>query len=276
MKNFFNRMYKKSLYFIDDSFCLLLGDCLKLMRKINSNSIDLIFADPPYFLSNGGITCKSGRMVCVDKGEWDKKDNIKDIYKFNKTWLKECKRLLSENGTIWLSGTFHNIYSMGFALQELDYKILNNITWYKNNAPPNLSCRYYTHSTEQLIWAKKSKKSKHYFNYELMKSINSGKQMRDVWNINCVKRSEKKHGDFPAQKPMELLERIILSSSEEGMTILDPFNGSGTTGIVASKLRRSYIGIDINKDYLDLTLKRYKDKEIMQTQISLSKYITLG
>jgi site-specific DNA-methyltransferase (adenine-specific) len=261
MNDYFNKILKKEIYFMDDSYCLLLGDSIKILSKIESETIDLIFADPPYFLSNGGITCQSGKMVLVDKGDWDKKDNIKDIHKFNTAWLKQCKRILKKDGTIWISGTFHNIYSIGLALQELDYKVLNNITWFKNNAPPNLSCRFFTHSTEQIIWASKSKNSKHYFNYELMKQTNGGKQMRDVWNFNCVKQSEKKHGKFPTQKPLELLERIILSSSIQGMTILDPFNGSGTTGIVSNKLGRNYIGIDISKDYLDLSIKRYLDKD---------------
>lgn len=262
MKHYFNRMYVKNIYFINDSFCLLHGDNLKVLKRIKTDSIDMIFADPPYFLSNGGITCKSGKMACVDKGDWDKKDSIIDVHKFNKAWLNECKRILKKDGTIWISGTYHNIYSVGMALQELEYKILNNITWFKNNAPPNLSCRFFTHSTEQILWASKSKNSKHHFDYNLMKQTNDGKQMRDVWYFNCINKSEKKHGDFPAQKPLQLLERIILASTKEGMTILDPFNGSGTTGIMSNKLGRNYIGIDINLEYLDLTMRRYNENDI--------------
>jgi len=273
MNEFFNRMYKKSIYHNESDFCLLLGDSFKLLRRIKENSVDMIFADPPYFLSNGGITCSSGMMVSVDKAEWDKADNIKEVHTFNKTWLKECKRILKKDGTIWISGTYHNIYSIGYALQELDYKILNHITWYKRNAPPNLSCRYFTHSTEEIIWAKKDKKGKHYFNYKLMKEINNGKQMRNVWEIPCVKRSEKNFGNFPTQKPLNLLERIILACTDENYSILDPFNGSGTTGIAATKLNRKYIGIDVEQEYLDLTLKRYKEiKEIINLQKKFNIY----
>jgi len=245
-------------YFEKEGFSLYLGDSIKLMKKIESDSIDMIFADPPYFLSNDGITCSGGKMVSVNKGTWDKSTGIKDVHLFNKKWLEQCKRILKPNGTIWVSGTYHNIYSVGFALRELDYVILNNITWYKRNAPPNLSCRYFTHSTETVLWAKLSKKSKHYFDYQTMKIENGNKQMRDVWEIPTVKKSEKKHGKFPAQKPEKLLERIIQSSTKEGDLILDPFNGSGTTGIVAKRLNRSYIGIDNNKDYLDLAIRRYE------------------
>lgn len=246
-------------YFDEEGFSLLLGDSLKLLKKIDSDSIDMIFADPPYFLSNDGITCKGGKMVSVNKGIWDKSNGIKNVHNFNKKWLTECKRVLKPNGTIWVSGTYHNIYSVGFAMQQLDYVILNNITWYKRNAPPNLSCRYFTHSTETVLWAKLSKKGKHYFDYQNMKMQNSNKQMRDVWEIPTVKKSEKKHGSFPAQKPEKLLERIIQASTNEGNLILDPFNGSGTTGIVAKRMKRSYIGIDNNKDYLELTIRRYKE-----------------
>ncbi|MEM0286391.1 MAG: DNA methyltransferase [Candidatus Methanomethyliaceae archaeon] len=245
-------------YFEDDNFILLLGDSIELMKSFKSSMFDMIFADPPYFLSNDGITCSSGKMVSVNKGDWDKSKGLNHIHSFNIKWLAECKRILKPNGTIWVSGTYHNIYSIGFAMQMLGYIILNNITWYKKNAPPNLSCRYFTHSTETILWAKKDKKSKHYFNYQRMKEENNNKQMRDIWEIPAINKSEKKFGRFPTQKPIKLLERIILASTNEGDLILDPFNGSGTTGIVAKQLNRRYIGIDINKDYLELTIKRYK------------------
>src|SRR6056297_49043 len=173
MEEFFNRMYKKSRYYIKDNFALFKGDSIKLLKRIKDNSIDVIFADPPYFLSNGGISCSSGEMVPVDKGDWDKVDSLKEMHKFNKSWLKECKKVLKDDGTIWISGTFHNIYSIGLLIQELEYRVLNNITWFKSNAPPNLGCRMFTHSTEQVIWASKHKKSKHFFNYKFMKEINS-------------------------------------------------------------------------------------------------------
>lgn len=253
------QLIKEKLYFKDKFFSLYLGDCLSIIKEIPDSTFDMIFADPPYFLSNGGITCNSGQMVSVDKAEWDKIKSIGEIHEFNLLWLEECKRLLKSNGTIWISGTFHNIYSIGLALQQLDYKILNNITWFKKNAPPNLSCRFFTHSTETILWAKTTTKSKHYFNYKLMKEINDGKQMRDVWEIPAINKREKKHGNFPTQKPISLLERVILSSTEEGDYILDPFNGSGTTGVASTKLNRRYMGIDNVVEYLDLTIRRYND-----------------
>ena len=253
------QILKGKLYFKDKDFKLYLGDCISIMKEISDGAFDMIFADPPYFLSNGGITCNNGQMVSVDKAEWDKNKNIQEVHEFNLLWLTECKRILKPNGTIWISGTFHNIYSIGLTLQQLNYKILNNVTWFKRNAPPNLSCRYFTHSTETILWAKKSTKAKHHFNYELMKEINGGKQMRDVWEIPAINKKEKKHGSFPTQKPLSLLERIVLATTEVGDCILDPFNGSGTTGIASYKLDRNYVGIDNVEEYLDLTIRRYNE-----------------
>ena len=247
-------------YYNDSGFKLILGDSFKELKSIDEKSIDMVFADPPYFLSGDGITCSGGKMVCVNKGDWDKKISVKEKHEFNKKWIKECKRILKDNGTIWISGTLHNIYSIGEALEEEGFKIINNITWRKLNPPPNISCRAFTHSTETIIWAKKNiKNSKHKFNYDVMKKLNGGKQMKDVWEMSLTKPSEKKHGKHPTQKPMALLERIILASTNEGDLILDPFNGSGTTGIVAHMLNRRYIGIDNVREYLDLTIKRKED-----------------
>lgn len=259
MQDILKKICKDYIYYKDENFCLLKGDSLKLIKKIKPGSINMIFADPPYFLSNDGITCQSGKMVSVNKGEWDKAEGIKEIHDFNLNWLGECKRVLNENGAVWLSGTYHNIYSLGMALFEHEYKILNNVVWYKTNPPPNLGCRCFAHANETIIWARKNEKSKHYFNYKLMKEINNNKQMKDVWKIGQVKKEEKKHGKHPTQKPLELLKRIILASTEEGMVILDPFNGSGTTGIAAAELNRRYIGIDLEEKYLELTCKRYED-----------------
>ena len=251
-----------SKYFSQDNFTLILGDSLEELKKIKSKSIDMIFADPPYFLSGDGITCSGGKMVSVKKGEWDKKIDIKEKHKFNKKWIRLCKRVLKDNGTIWISGTMHNIYSIGMALEEEGFKIINNITWKKLNPPPNISCRAFTHSTETILWAKKDiKNAKHKFNYETMKTMNDGKQMKDVWETSLTKPSEKKYGKHPTQKPIELLKRIIIASTDEGDLILDPFNGSGTTGIVANLLNRKYIGIEKEKDYLDLTIRRFKHRK---------------
>jgi len=266
----------KYKYFHDDNFLLVLGDSLELLKKINKNSVDMIFADPPYFLSNGGITCMSGRMVSVDKGKWDKSNGVEENFKFNLEWLGECRRILKKDGTIWISGTSHIIYSIGYAMQVLGYKILNDIIWYKRNAPPNLSCRYFTHSTEIILWAAKSDKSKHYFDYKKMKELNKNKQMRNIWDIkdagpenlweiSAPGKKEKEFGKHPTQKPEELLKRVVLASTKEGDIILDPFNGSGTTGIIASGFNRKYIGIDNGKEYLDLTIKRYeKEKSLLK------------
>ena len=246
-----------SVYYKTSDFELNLGDSFQILQELPSKSIDMIFADPPYFLSGDGITCSGGKMVSVNKGEWDKKKTIDEKHKFNREWIRLCYRVLKDNGTIWISGTMHNIYSIGMALEEEGFKIINNITWKKLNPPPNISCRCFVHSTETILWAQKDLKNvKHKFNYTVMKELNGGKQMKDVWESSLTKPSEKKYGKHPTQKPMAILERIILASTDEGDLILDPFNGSGTTGIVANKLKRKYIGIDTEKEYLDLTIKR--------------------
>lgn len=250
-----------SVYYDDPehSIRLLKGDCIEILNQATENSVEMIFADPPYFLSNGGITCHAGRMVSVDKGKWDKSKGVRENHEFNLEWLKACKRVLKPNGTIWVSGTTHIIYSIGFAMQELGFKILNDIVWYKRNAPPNLSCRYFTHSTEIVLWAAKSKKSKHYFNYKLMKEMNKGKQMRNVWEINTPKPVEKIFGKHPTQKSLELLTRILLASTQQGDLVLDPFCGSSTTGVATVLLDRKYVGIDSEKEYLELSKKRLKE-----------------
>jgi site-specific DNA-methyltransferase (adenine-specific) len=219
----------------------------------------MIFVDPPYFLSNGGITCHAGKMVSVNKGKWDKSKGIEENHKFNLAWLKECQRVLKPDGTIWVSGTNHVIHSIGFAMQELGYKILNDIVWFKPNAAPNLSCRYFTHSTEFVLWAAKNEKSKHQYDYQLMKRLNNGKQMRNVWGyweINTPRPDEKHFGKHPTQKPLELLKRIILASTKEGDLILDPFCGSSTTGVAAIELKRKYVGIELEEEYLRISKKR--------------------
>ena len=257
-------------YYNSLDFSLHQGDCINVLKDIDDNSVDLIFADPPYFLSNGGISCKAGKMVSVNKADWDKSKGVDKDFEFTFDWLSECKRVLKDTGSIWISGTMHNIYQVGFALQKLDYKILNEISWFKPNAPPNLSCRYFAHSHETLIWARKDQESRHKFNYDLMKEWDdkiseSGKQMRSVWNIPLTPQQEKKSGKHPTQKPIELLKRIILSTTEKGDLVLDPFNGSGTTGLVSKLYNRRYIGIDLEKTYLDLTLKRIKAIELRIT-----------
>jgi len=250
-------------YFKDknNSFYLFKDDCLEMLPLLRNNSIDMIFADPPYFLSNGGITCHAGKMTSVNKGKWDVSKGIKETHAFNLKWLKACQDVLTENGTIWVSGTSHVIFSIGFAMQELGFKILNDISWDKVNPPPNLSCRYFTHTTETVIWAAKTKKSRHYFNYSLMKRKNDNKQMKSLWPIRAPKPEEKTFGKHPTQKPMELLERIVLASTRKGDIVLDPFSGSGTTGLAAYKYGRKYVGIELEKEYLDRSIRRFKALE---------------
>lgn len=249
-------------FFYESETCILIqNNSLEVLKDIEPESIDMIFADPPYFLSNNGITCQGGKMVSVNKGSWDRfSDNgtgIEEKHNFNRRWINLCKKALKPNGTIWISGTLHNIYSVGMALEQEGFKIINNITWQKTNPPPNLACRCFTHSTETILWARKSdKKSRHFFNYALMKELNAGKQMKDVWTGSLTKPSEKVYGKHPTQKPEYLLERIIQASTLPGNIVLDPFCGSGTTGVVANRLGRNFIGIDLSEEYLQITKKR--------------------
>lgn len=220
---------------------------------------DMIFADPPYFLSNGGISVQSGKIVCVDKGEWDKGGTYESVNTFNLKWLLACREKLKDEGTIWISGTYHNIFSVANALQQLGFRILNVITWAKTNPPPNISCRFFTHSTEFIIWARKSDKKAHFYNYDLMKRINDNKQMTDVWHLPAIARWEKSCGKHPTQKPLSLLIRIILASTLPHAWILDPFAGSSTTGIAASLTDRKYLGIELNPEFLNLSKNRREE-----------------
>lgn len=254
-------------YFKEGNFVLYLGDSMNILSQLPENSIDMIFADPPYNLSNGGFTVHAGRMVSVNKGVWDVSRGFSDDYDFHYRWLEACKRVLKPNGTLWVSGTYHSIYQCGHALQALNYHILNDISWFKPNASPNLSCRFFTASHETIIWARKDKKAKHTFNYGEMKDgywpedvlKKPNKQMRSVWAVNPPKAEEKKYGKHPTQKPLDLLRRIVLSSTNKGDIVLDPFTGSSTTGIASILNDRKFIGIDKEKDYLELSKKRFAD-----------------
>ncbi len=241
-------------------------DSFSFFSNIPNNCVDLIFADPPYFLSSDGITCKSGEKASVNKGEWDKARSIEDVHDFNKKWLLECKRILKKNGSIWVCGTFHNFFSIGLALQELEFKILNNVVWEKKDPPPNLTKKYFTHASEHLVWASKNKYSKHVFNYDKMKSLCNNKEMksvwRDIWTLPSVGSSEKTFGKHPTQKPEEVISRAIAASSNIGDLVFDPFCGSGTTGVVCKKLKRRFVGIDNNIEYLNIAKKRLLDINI--------------
>ncbi|WP_236843749.1 DNA-methyltransferase [Campylobacter lanienae] len=238
---------------------MLKGNSLEILKTLPNESFDLIFADPPYFLSNNGLSIQNGQIVSVNKGEWDKGTDIDEIDDFNFKWLKLAKDLLSNNGSIMISGTYHNIFSIGRALQKLDYKILNIITWQKTNPPPNFSCRYLTHSTEQIIWARKSKNHKHIFNYEVMKKLNENKQMKDVWSFPAIAPWEKSCGKHPTQKPLALLVRLILMATNKDSLVCDPFSGSGTTGIASNLLGRDFIGIEKEDEFIKIALERKKE-----------------
>lgn len=281
-------------YYQKSNFTLYQNDCLEVLKQIPENSIDMIFADPPYFLSSGSFTCQNGQMVSVKKGDWDLSNGTKKNFEFHKNWMAACKKVLKPNGTIWVSGTYHSIYQCGLALEVNKFHILNDIAWFKPNASPNLSCRFFTASHETLIWARKEKKGKHIFNYDLMRKWDNnykksfkckytgkdedveilheqGKQMRSVWAINTPQPIEKKFGKHPTQKPIDLLRRVVLASTNKGDTILDPFAGSSTTGLAAYLYGRKFIGIDMEKEYLDLSIKRFEelDKNMKNKQNKL-------
>ncbi len=245
------------------------GDSIALMAHLPDQSIDLIFADPPYNLSNDGFSCHAGKRVSVNKGKWDKSAGVAADFEFHDQWLAACRRVLKPNGSLWVSGTYHSIYACGFALQKQGWHFVNDISWFKPNAAPNLSCRMFTASHETLLWARKDKKAKHIFNYEEMKNgdwhetdrlKNPNTQMRSVWAISTPKREEKKHGKHPTQKPLALLDRIIRAASQRGDIVLDPFCGSATTGVAALHNGRQFIGIDSDRDFLKkLATPRLKD-----------------
>ena len=254
-------------YYEKPKFKLYNADCLEVLAELPENSVEMVFADPPYLLSNGGFSVHAGRRVSVNKGDWDKSNGLKKDFEFHLNWINAVKRVLKPHGTIWISGTYHSIYQCGFALQVAGYHILNDIAWFKPNASPNLSCRYFTASHETLLWARKDKNAKHIFNYDLMKN---GKwpedflkkpemQMRSVWAIGTPKPIEKKFGKHPTQKPEDLLKRVVLASTNRGGLILDPFTGSSTTGIAAYLNGRNFIGIDTDKKFLDVSIQRFEE-----------------
>lgn len=246
------------------------GDSLAVMSRIPSNSVDCVWTDPPYFLSNDGITCVAGRMVKVNKGEWDKSQGIENDHEFNLTWLSECYRVLKPAGTIWVTGTLHVYPSIGMALQRIGYRILNDIIWQKPNPPPNLGRRCFTHSTELLLWATKARKGskdRHTFNYDEMREINGGKQMKNVWEFPAAGQDEKTFGKHPTQKPVALIDRCLRASTNPGELVLDPFAGSGATGVAALKLGRSFIGCEMDQEFVALIRKRLDNADSQPTPL---------
>ena len=254
-------------YYKKDDFTLYNANSIDFLKSLPENSVDMIFADPPYLLSNGGFTVHAGKMVSVNKGEWDKSNGLKKDFEFHLEWIQAARRVLKPQGTLWISGTYHSIYQCGFALQVAGFHVLNDIAWFKPNASPNLSCRFFTASHETLVWARKDKKAKHIFNYDLMKNgvwpedalKKPGLQMRSVWSMGTPKPQEKTFGKHPTQKPFDLLKRIVLASTNKGDVIVDPFTGSSTTGLAAHFYGRKFIGIDLEKKYLDLSVKRFEE-----------------
>jgi site-specific DNA-methyltransferase (adenine-specific) len=254
-------------YYEKPNFKLYQSNCLDILNELPENSVDMIFADPPYFLSSGSFTCQNGKMVSVKKGDWDLSNGTKKNFEFHLEWTNACRRVLKPGGTIWISGTYHSIYQCGFALEVNKYHFLNDIAWFKPNASPNLSCRFFTASHETLIWARRDKNAKHTFNYDLMKNGDwpddfikkPNLQMRSVWVQGTPKPIEKRFGKHPTQKPEGLLKRIVLASTNKGDLILDPFTGSSTTGLATHLFDRKFIGIDTEKQYLDLSIKRFEE-----------------
>lgn len=240
---------------------IIKGDCLEELKKIPDESVNLVFADPPYGLAKKkGLGWKYSKHITLEEA-WDIFSK-NEYFDFSLKWISECMRVLKHGGSLWVCGSFHNIYLIGFILHHLDFKINNSIVWFKPNAQPNISCRMFTESTEHLIWAVKNhSRTKWTFNYADTKNIEDdinpkGKQTRNVWSIPLTPKKEKWAGDHPTQKPEELLRRIILSCTKEGELILDPFLGSGTTSVIARSLKRNSIGIEKDKKYFDIVEKR--------------------
>jgi site-specific DNA-methyltransferase (adenine-specific) len=243
-------------------FVLYKGDSVELLPQLGiDGDVRAVFADPPYFLSNGGTTCHAGKRTSVNKGKWDELVTVNEMHAFNTSWLEACRAVMDPDASIWVSGTRHVIFSVGFAMQQVGYKLLNEITWEKPNPPPNLSCRYFTHSTETVLWASHGKKAKHTFHYKLMKHVAGGKQMKSVWKFSSPAKKEKRFGKHPTQKPVALLERIVLASTDEGDLVVDPFCGSGTTGIAAAAHGRRFVGIDLDEQFLEIAKQRYQAGE---------------
>ena len=233
-----------------------LADCVDLMKIMPPGCVDMIFADPPYRLSTGGVTVKNGRLAPVDKGAWDRSMGFESDHHFNVGWLREARRILKPDGTIWVTGTHHIIFSLGFALQSMNFKLINQITWHKPDPPPNALHTAFTHAHETLIWASKDKRSRHTFNYNLINTPDPTSQVSSVWRIPAVPMREKLHGRHPTQKPLRLLRRAVLASTGEGDLVFDPFCGSGTSGVAAKELERFFVGAEMEREFAGLAARR--------------------
>ncbi len=239
-----------------------LADCVDLMRLMPAASVDAVFADPPYRLSNGGVTVRNGRLGPVNKGAWDRSlGSFERDHAFNERWLREARRVLKPDGTIWVSGTHHVIFSIGFALQTLNFRVINDLVWQKPDPPPNALHTTFTHAHETILWASKGKTARHTFNYDLINSPAPSPQVSSVWRIPAVPRREKAHGYHPTQKPLRLVRRALLASTREGDLVFDPFSGSGTTAVAAKELNRFFVGAETEEEYARLAARRVAGAE---------------
>ena len=269
----------------DERSRLYHGDAFDQMASLQDNSVDCVWTDPPYLLSNDGATCVAGKRVSVNKGAWDRSQGIDSDHEFNRSWLRECHRILKPAGTIWVTGTLHIYLSVGMAMMQLGYRILNDIIWEKTNPPPNLGCRCFAHSTETLLWATKAPKGskhKHTFHYQEMKDENGGKQMKTVWKFPAAGRAEKRFGKHPTQKPVALVDRCLRATTNPGDLVVDPFAGAATVGVAAISLGRRFIGYERDLEYAKIGSQRldevssngyiavdYRDGPKSNSQISL-------
>lgn len=243
---------------------IIQSDALTALTSMDNASIDFVFADPPYFLSNDGFTVKSGKAVSVNKGEWDRSRGFNEDFSFHESWISESLRVLKPDGTIAISGTYHSIYQCGFILQKLGCRVINEIVWFKPNGAPALAGRNFTASHETIIWASKGKGVKHVFNYQDSRAwsdptdrlLRVGKQMRSVWSIPNTPKREKTYGAHPTQKPLQLMGRLVALCTKLGDTVLDPFCGSGSTGVASVRHGRNFIGIELEQKYVTLSTER--------------------
>ena len=252
---------------------ILLGDSLGIMKKIPSKSVDLIFADPPYNLQLKDTLYRPDQTIVeAVTQDWDKFNTYKEYDNFTEQWLKESKRILKKGGALWVIGSYHNILRVGTSIQNHGFWILNDIIWHKTNPMPNFRGTRFTNAHETLLWCTTSRKAKYTFNYQNLKELNDGKQMRSDWYIPICSGKERlrennNQRSHPTQKPEALMYRIILSSTNKGDIILDPFLGSGTTAVVAKKLQRNFIGIEQDKEYISLAKKRLKQTKVLNDEV---------
>ena len=237
------------------------GDCLDLLPKL-AICADVVCTDPPYFLSNDGQTIVGGKVMNVNKGEWDRSKGIEQDHEFNHAWIDACSESMSDDATLWSTGTSHNIYSVGFALQQSRFRVLNHVTWHKKAPPPNYTLRCIRHSSEQIVWAAKNAESKYYFDYDESKRLYGGGQMRDMWILSAAAKAEKRHGKHPTQKPVKLIDRMLAVSCPKDGLVLDPFMGSGTAAVVAARRGFEFVGIELDEKWLDVAVRRVKDERL--------------